>query len=729
MRTTVPIASIALLALALPAAGAPLADKVPADALVYIGWAGSRNLTFDGSMLGQLLHDPAAGAIVEALEKASADQAGPEARKAVAAALALAGWAWRSPLAVAVLDLPDPKKDAPPPLAVLIDVGKDRTAFEAQVNQLLGSLGKKVKRERATAGSATYELIHLGPAGPPIGYGAVGDVVFFCIGPDTPAQLLQLAPDKALKANKKFAACLKEVGGENEQLAFYADATALVAKAEKIAPAGPPREGEPPKNVVRTIVDALGLAEADALAGTVRVVDRGLYTKTRLFTPAPHRGVLLPLAGQVLGPQDLEGLPADADYVAAARVSAKSSFAELRNLFKLVADPGDAKEFDEKWAKLEKRLGFSVADDLLEHLGDTWTISSAASQGGFLTGTLLTVTVKDPARLAVALGKLEVLLLHAVGEAAGQPDSVRIEKIRSDRVEIKYIAGAGLPMPVAPAWAVHKKKLYVALWPQVIQAAAANGRGPGLDKSPDFAAARQRVSPRPTVLTYTNTPKIVRQVYNLLLVGWTMGSSMAIGQGVPAKPDWLPPLSSIEKYLWPEVSAVSVDAKGITFEEYGSVPLPILSRSPAGTMLASAILLPSVISARGKAREVASMSNLRGIGMGIAMYECDEGRLPPDLAALIKHRSISESHLVSPLSKRPPPRMVDGKLVGEVDYIYILPVAGVKGDDIVAYERPENHGGRRTIILLRDCSVRKVGAAELQRKLQRLRDLAGKPDK
>ena len=728
MRSTVPIASIALLALALPVAGAPLADKVPADALVYVGWAGSKNLAFDGSLLGQLLREPAAGAIVQALETASGEKAGPDARKAVAAAWTLAGWAWRSSAAIAVLDLPDPQKGAPPALAVLIDVGKGRTAFEAQVNQLLGSLGKDVKRERATAGSATYELIHLKPGGPPIAYGAVGDVVFFCIGPDVVKRFLQLAPDKALKANPKFAACLKEVGGENEQLAFYLDATALAAKAEGLA-APRPRQGQPPKNVVRAAIDALGLGKAEALAATVRVVDRGLYTKTRLFTPAPHRGVLLPLAGQVLTPADLEGLPADADYVAAARISAKSTLAEVRNLVQLLAEPRDAEEFDAKWAKLEKRLGFSVADDLLEHLGDTWTISSAASQGGFLTGTLLTVTVKDPAKLAVALGKLEILLLQAAGAAAGEPDSVRIETIRSDRVEIKYVAGAGLPMPVAPAWAVHKKKLYVALWPQVIQAAVANGREPGLDKSPDFAAARQRVSPRPTVLTYTHTPRVVRQVYNLLLVGWTMGASLAVGQGLPAKPDWLPALSSIEKYLRPEVAAVSVDAKGITFEEYVSVPLPVLSRSPAGTMLISAVLLPALGRARNQARQVASMANLRGIGAGIALYECDEGKLPPDLATLIKHGTITEGHLVSPLSKRPPPRLVDGKLVGEVDYIYIRPVAGVKGDDLIGYERPENHGGRRTLILCRDCSVREVGVAELQRKLQRLRDLAGKPDK
>ena len=61
--------------------------------------------------------------------------------------------------------------------------------------------------------------------------------------------------------------------------------------------------------------------------------------------------------------------------------------------------------------------------------------------------------------------------------------------------------------------------------------------------------------------------------YGVPLALWTVGSGMIPGQGSQAAlPDWLPPLSVLEKYVRPDMGAVSSDKDGITIESCGSVP-------------------------------------------------------------------------------------------------------------------------------------------------------------
>ena len=64
----------------------------------------------------------------------------------------------------------------------------------------------------------------------------------------------------------------------------------------------------------------MGIGEASAIVSSMRVVDRGLYTKTRILSPGPHRGLMMMLAGQPLTSADLAMVPADADFFAAAKV-------------------------------------------------------------------------------------------------------------------------------------------------------------------------------------------------------------------------------------------------------------------------------------------------------------------------------------------------------------------------------------------------------------------------
>jgi len=670
MRTRISLILLAgcLGAAAPEAKAAPLADRLPAGSLVYVGWAG-RSLTFDGSIFGQLLDDPAIGRLFGAIKSAAESDLRREGpRKAFAHAWDMARIAWQHPLAAALIDVQKGPSQPKVSAALLIDLGKDKPAFDKHLQGVFAEMKDDIAFVDATVAAVTYK-VHKSRGEPEIAYGYLGSVLFVTVGEGTARTLIELAPGKGLTANKKFAESLQAVGGKDAQLAYYMDVSVLSERAEQIMPAGGGEaDGSDPVAQAKKIISALGLAKASAVAGAIRVVDRGLYTKARVFTPAPHQGVLMPLAGSPLTDADLASVPADADVMMAARLSPEAAYAELRRAVKAIDPQADA-ELGKALGGFEEEIGLSLRRNLLPNLGDTWVLSSAPSRGGFLTGTLLTATVKDEAKLSAALRVIEGKLTPPMemperdGPAARRPEGPKIEMLREGRVEIHYLAlpSRRMPLPVAPAWAVHNKTFYLAPYPQVIQAAVAPVAGQKLlAQDPAFRKARGRLEGKCSILCYVNTPKVARQVYHWALIGWTLGANALSGETpVTASPGWLPPISRVEKYLWPQACGVSSDAKGITFEAYGSMPSPMLGAGLLVNQLPVWVLIPTVRSAQTSARAARRMSELRMISQALMMYRLDHGKMPaslkdPKLAEYFRSPTITKGIAVGMYSYLPP---------------------------------------------------------------------------
>jgi len=625
-RLTTALAFACLSMGSLPAPAAPpLADKLPAGSLVYVAWAG-RSLTFDGSMFGQLLNDPGVGRIFSALRSGLEKEIGEgEEREAFGHAWEMARIAWQHPLAVALIDLKPGQREPLPEMAAVIDLGKDVDEFRKHLDGLLALAKDEVQFTEAAAGQVKYYRFQP-RGGPQLAYGFLGNLMFWAVGEGVPERLAQLAAPKALPADKKFAACMKSVTGKDVQLAYYADVAGIVERLGKLLPPDKGGEGGSPARQVQKLVDAIGLGKVTAAAGAVHVVDRGMYGKARLFSPAPHQGVLLPLAGTPITDADLAGVPEDTDVLAVVKLSPSAAYAELRRAIKAVEPEAD-QQFAQAMGQLEEELGFSLTRDVFPSLGDTWVLASAPSQGGFLTGTLLTAAVKDAPKLAAAIKKVEA-------RAAQEGPKGLLQTVKEGRTEIRYLAlgATGETAPVAPAWALHKGRFYLAAFPQVIQSAVAENGKKSVAQSPAFRAARGRIAGKPSILLYANPPKIVEQVYHWALIGWTLAANALTEEtGVPVQPSWLPPMSSIKKYLWPQVCAVSSDPKGITVESYGSLPpvsvvAPLLL-NPAPVWGA----VPMYTSARRSAQATMEMSDLRQVSMALMMYQVDQGKMPASL--------------------------------------------------------------------------------------------------
>ncbi|MGB2820525.1 MAG: hypothetical protein WBF17_06055 [Phycisphaerae bacterium] len=742
MRTrTVLILVAACLCGASAAAGAaaPLAERLPAGSLVYVGWAG-RNLTFDGSMFGQLLGDPVVARVFGAVKAAAENDLGGDKERALFGhAWEMARIAWQHPVAVALIDLKKGEREPQPTAALLIDLAKDKPAFAKHLDAAAELLKKDLPLTDVTTGTVTYRL-HKPRRGLEVAYGYLGNVLFVAVGDGAAKALIEPAPGKGLTADEKFAACLKSVAGENVQLAYYVDVSALAKRIEQLLPpagdAGGPaaKPAQSPAEDVKRTIAALGLEKATAVAGAMSVVDRCLYTKARIFTPAPHRGLLMPLAGTPVTDADLAAVPCDADFLAAAKLSPEAAYAELRRAVKAI-NPNVDEQMAKDLGNVEEDIGLSLRRDVLANLGDTWILSSAQSQGGFLTGTLLTVTVKDAAKLSAAIQKIEAKLQPPPKAEAPAPPGERperptrrpsgptIEKLQSGQVEIHYLAmpSRRTPLPVAPAWAIHKNRLYLAPYPQVIEAAvAANGPRKPITQDPAFRSVRGRITGKCSILCYSNPPKIARQVYNWALIGWTLGANAIAGEAdVPVKPGWLPPISSIEKYLWPQVCAISADAEGISFEGYGSLPSPTLAAGLVLNQVPVWLAMPVVHRAQGEARNVSEMNELRQVSMGLTMYQADQGRMPASLKDPKLKEYIGGGAI--------PANIAAGK------YSY-LPPAGNKQKDLPAAKTvllyiPTGPGRPFVIAAFADGHIERIDAGSFERMLKVQLDGAAADDR
>jgi len=677
MRKRMLTCLVCLLALATATdAAAPLAERLPTGTKIYLGWAG-RTLPFDGSMLGQLINEPAVKPILAAIRDSAMKEIGPDQeREMFRHAWEMAGIAWQHPMAAALIGLKPNEKDEPTvSAALLVDLGKDKATFDKHLTGLLGALGDEVEFTQATAGAVKYRTVK-NPHGNDVSLGYMGNVFFCTVGTGTPGQLVAVTAAKSLKANKKFAASFKAVDGENVQFAMYIDVDAVQKNVEQVlaaAKAEPPAKDKTWGQELERFAQALGVDKVASVAGTTRVVDRGMLTKVRLQTPAPHTGLLLPLAGKPLQDADLAGVPADADFVLAATLSADALYNELRRVIKTLDEDAD-KDFARELGDIEDELGFSLKKDILAHLGDRCVLASAPSLGGFLTGTLLTVQVKDAKKLQAGIAKLEASLRKKLTPPEPQPGQpaaftcpmhahirtpapgkcpmcgmdlvpappnrrsrhgppASLETVKVGRTQIRYVAFSTRdPIPVAPAWAVHKDKLYIAGWPQVIQTAIEGPARPPITQDPAFRKTRAKVGANASILLYANYPKIVRQVYNWGLLGWTAGANvLPYETGIKARPGWLPSLSKLEKYLWPQVGIVSADAKGITFEGYGSLPAPDMFLSPIPAALSS-IAIPTLFVARRRAVETTEMHKVMAIHIAALQYSNDHGgKLPESL--------------------------------------------------------------------------------------------------
>jgi prepilin-type processing-associated H-X9-DG protein len=156
----------------------------------------------------------------------------------------------------------------------------------------------------------------------------------------------------------------------------------------------------------------------------------------------------------------------------------------------------------------------------------------------------------------------------------------------------------------------------------------------------------------------------------------------------------LPQAQTISKHLFGSASCMVSDADGITVIGYSSGGNVSTAALVGG--VAAGFALPAMTRARGQAQRSACASNLKQIGLGIAMYKEDHGgRLPANLAELVNGKYISAKQVFK-CPRDAKPEEIAG-LATSYHYVGALP-PDAKPDAVVAYDAsPGNHGGRNVL--------------------------------
>ena len=484
----------------------------------------------------------------------------------------------------------------------LVRVGKEdgpqlKAALEKYLQMLLPEAVQTVQ-----IADDSYYRITPDPKAPQITLGVKGNYFIVGVGEGSVEGILS----RALTPAPKW---LTELRG---QLAVDRTATVTYVNLSTIIGTFTPLAGrEAPK--VRAVLEATGLSDVTSLASVTGLDKGGFVSRTLLSLSGQPRGLLSLAAARPLQPAELAPIPADATLALAARLDPDALFQTILSVAAEI-DPGAQREIL-GFPELQRETGIDLRADVLKSLGDTWCVYNSPGEGGLVfTGLTAVVQVKDRARLATAHTKLLALAMAEMRRGGGRGSGPRIEQFHFAGQDVYFFNAREMQFPLAPAWCLTEKELIVAPFPQNIKAYLSRGdQVKSIAAVPEVAGLFQSAG-GPLMLSYCDTRKVFDVVYPLVPAIAQMALGELSREGIDLDVSILPSAAAIGKHLRPAVTVLRRSEAGIELVTRQTVP----GGSIGSTVpVAAAVLLPAVASARGAARRVQSMNNLKMIGLAM----------------------------------------------------------------------------------------------------------------
>jgi len=531
----------------------------------------------------------------------------PAAAAVLPALLSIGETTWRRPTALYVGTMDYSGKVPMPRVALLCDAGKDAQAFAD------------------AAGKAVAEI----PPDAPIKVRVKtwpGNVVVI--------SNFDLAPEfgDSLAGRDQFKDAVKQGRPDPAFTAFFEAEKVLNVASLAISTAADAKT----KQTWQRFLLSSGVAGIKRFYITAGFDDKDWGVQAFIEAPQPRSGLLAALLdAQPVSDDLLKLAPRSANWIAATRLDFAGVLKLVRNgAAQINADA--SKHVEEVHREISNAIGLDLQKDVLAPLGDEWLAFNSDETGRGILGMTIVSPLRDAAKAEKALASLAAQANAALKQNADGP-AVAFETEKAGDLTIHYLA---IPA-VAPCWAIKDGRLYVALFPQILAAAAQpNAGGTALD-NPDFLAARKRLglSSNGSYISYMDLPKLAPRGYQMVLAlqRSALGAADLFGLQTPALA--LPPLNKIMPHLDASIGATWVDDAGWHYRS--ATPFPgadLLGGEQAAITtvapVAMGIALPAFAQARQNARTVASLSNLRQVGLAIQLYANDhDGKLPPDLGS------------------------------------------------------------------------------------------------
>jgi len=713
---------VSILALTTAAFGAaPLADRVPADAIAYAGWAGQGQVkNYDGSHLQAVLAESNAPKVVtEFLPKvfdriAREDRRNAAAWRAVGPLVAQVG-KYPSAFFFAGLTQPPRGQDPMPKVGLIVRAGADTKALFAQVDKAI-----------TAAGAADVKLAE------------AGEHLILAVGYSAEEMTKLVDPAASgtgLAASDGFKAALGKVSADPTTIT-YLDVEKLIAMTERLnadASGAAARAAE--GNTYPAFLDASGLRGAKRYVSTGAIDGKDWVTQAFVDAPAPRTGLLSLAESGPVSDDLLRCIPADATYAKAGKFDAAKA---LRTVREVVAktDPEAGKQVDQALGAATLYVGRNVQNDVLEPLGTDWALYFSPTVAGTgLYGVVVVNKLDDPAKASQSMQAVSFAINNGLAAAMKREKwKVPGRQVKVGNLSIYYV---GTPL-VSPAWTVANGNLYLGLYPQVVAAAARHDGGGATTKpafaakslldNPKFTAVRKTLGGQPAGgLTFVDLETLAGQGWGYQYMMALSRTALGFGDifGIESPEMVLPPLDVLTPHLAPTGRVAWAGDDGLHATTRSPFPgasllteQGIASQAGLGySTLATSILLPSLNRAHESANRVKCASNLRQIGQACLLFANENrGRYPADIAEMVRTQDIGAVVFTCPSAGddlpaevRAAPLDAQAKWAMEHGH-YVYLGAGKMGnaltpDTVVAYERDENHDGDGMNMLFGDGHV------------------------
>ncbi len=525
-------------------AAPPLADRVPSDALLYVGWAGSDGCPgYDASHLKAVVGSSSIPQLFTSFVPQLVRRVGRmngQAGEVLDRLVAAGSPVWHHPTAFYLggIDYSGPRPM--PRVAILCDAGPDAASLSDQLVQLIGELPPDAEVKPAVR---TYGNL----------------VVLSLLSADQTDELFAKPAAGGLGATAKFNAALGQCRPATAALVGYVDMEGVVTAVDEGVQKANEREVSANWPKVRATLGLSGLRRA---AWTAGFDGKDWIERTFVSTDGRHAGMLSLLDARPLDTDLLSAVPVTADRVAAARLDLAAGFDAIHDAIATFS-PDAAAKVDDALGQINDQAGINIRRDLLGSLGDQWVSYSDRSVGGSsVMGTVLVNRLRDAARGDQAMTQLSRRLNTIIAHQIANPMiEVQFRESQVNGTTLHYLA---VPL-VTPTWAVKGGQLFVGLYPQVVAAAVdgADHKGPSILQRPEYVATLKRLGNHPAAsVAFVNLPGVAPDGYADLLGTTRLLLGMGDIFGAHAPPLVVPPLRQVLPELTPAGSVSWADAAG-----------------------------------------------------------------------------------------------------------------------------------------------------------------------
>jgi prepilin-type processing-associated H-X9-DG protein len=671
--------------------GQALADKIPGDAVVYVGWAGADALkaksadTHFRALMNESRVSELFGTYLDQVEAMVVKQE-PKAAEPFRLVRSIGAPLWKYPTALYVGQVDATEKKEPKfTIALLTQAGDKADSIAKDINNLIPESRPGQPRASAYAQDGLVTIILSND----------GDRLDSVKG--------------TLAQTSGFANGLKQVKADG-LISFYFDFQAMVSSIE----AGVETHADEYAPKVKSFLDASGLRGLKQVVASAGFEGKDWVEESFVAIDSDRTGLLKAMPAGPFDTSLLKGVPATASIAAAFRFDPAVLTGELRNTL-AKTDETALQFYNYGFGGLQQALGVNVEQAILAPLGTDWVAYGAPEIGsGGILGMVLVNKLDDAAAMKKGLTTVSFNLTRWANIAISKanldiPLSVKSAKIKIGDAEISYLA-----MPIfAPSWAVDDGKLYIGLYPQTVGSAIrqAHSGKPSLADSDKFTGALKTLKhEKLDSFAYYDLPTGARHgaMYdNLLLIGRYLGAADLFAPPLPEP--MVPPIDILLDHIAPAASGTWTDAAGTHSRNVQSFPGATMFHGDSSALTGVfsnlgqivAVMGPAMNRARESATRVQSMSNLRQIGMATMMYATDnDGQLPPSFAPLVVQQQVAaqvfdnpgNGPLAIPNDIANDPEALSQFVAEHSDYIYLgegLLMRNMTAETVLAYENPE----------------------------------------